>query len=168
MTKHATVAIITIVLTAGPLDAADLLPLSDDTVIMVSADESWEDAEQDIIHFRGNFEIQLPNWTLKADFATVYGELNDPQRVVAEGSPVKFVYHYTETGNPSFVEGEGQRIEYEKKRNLLNLSGAAKLSTDRRVMHSSEIKYNLDQQKLEAGGPEGVQITISPDSTGHF
>jgi len=168
MTKQTSIAVAIIALTGGHVDAADVRSVSDDTVIIVSADESWEDEEEDILHFRGNFEIQMPNWTLRADLATVYGKLDDPQRVVAEGSPVHFVYHYTEAGKPSTTQGEGQHLEYEKEHELLRLSGNARLATDRRVMQSSEIQYDLGQQKLDAGGSEGVRITIDPDPSGHF
>ena len=168
MTKQTTIAIAIIALTAGHVEAADLPPLSDDSVIIVSADESWEDAERDIIHFRGNFEIRTPHWTVMADLATVYGKLEDPQRIVADGSPVQFIYRRAETGKPSITEGEGQHLEYERERELLRLSGNAKLATGGRVMQSSEIQYDLEQQRLEAGGSEGVRITFDPDRSGEL
>jgi lipopolysaccharide transport protein LptA len=168
MTNQATIAIAVIALTAGQVEAADFAPLSDDSVIIVSADESWEDPEQDTIHFRGNFEIRTPQWTLAADRATVYGELEDPQRVVADGSPVRFAYRHTESGKPSITQGEGQHLEYDGENELLVLSGNARISTDKRIMQSSEMRYNLQQQNLEAGGSEGVQITIEADNSGEF
>ncbi len=168
MTNRTTIAITFLALTVGHANAADISPLSDDSVIIVSADESWEDAQQNIIYFRGNFEIQMPNWTLTADLATVYGKLNDPKRVVADGSPVHFSYQHSEDGRPSITKGEGQHLEYEKEHNLLKLSGDARIATDHRLIQSSEIQYDLETQKLEAGGAEGVHITIEPDSSGNL
>jgi len=168
MMKLATIAIAIIALTPGHVEAADLSPLPEDNVIIVSADEAWEEAERDIIHFRGNFEIRTPQWTLAADQATVYGELEDPQRVLADGSPVRFAYRHTEAGKPSITQGEGQHLEYDGENELLVLSGNARISTDRRIMQSSEMRYNLQQQNLEAGGSEGVQITIEADNSGEF
>ena len=167
MTYRTTIAIAVFALAAAPPGAADIPVLSDDSVIIVAADESWEADSQDAFYFRGNFEIRMPKWTLMADLATVYGTMDDPSSVVADGSLVNFAYHYTEAGKPSTIEGEGRHLEYDREHNLLRLSGDAKISTDRRILQSSEVTYNLNTRKLEAGGPEGVHITIQPDDAGN-
>jgi lipopolysaccharide transport protein LptA len=162
MTKLRTVAIAMIALYARQGIAAGLLEISDETTILVSADESWEEAEQDIFHFRGSFELRTPRWAVTADEATVYGELDDLKRIVAEGSPVRFVFQNPELENGLLTRAEGQRLEYEKDKGLLHLSGGAKLANGAQVMRSSELRYDLEKEKLEAGGPEGVQITAKP------
>lgn len=161
MTKPRTVAVVIIALSSGYSDAADILQLSNDTTVVVSADDSWEEAEQDILHFRGNFEIRTPRWTVMADQATVYGKLDTPKRVVADGSPVQFFFRNTE--NHSTGEGESRHLEYAREPELLKLSGNVKLTTRGRVMQSSEVQYDVERQKLLAGGPEGVHITVYPD-----
>jgi len=167
-TKRTTIAATFFVLAAGHANAADIPPVSDNSVIVISADESWEDARVDIIYFRGNFEIRMPNWSLTADLATVYGKLDDPKRVVADGTPVHFSYRNSDDREPSITKGEGRHLEYVRADNLLKLSGAARIATDHRRMQSSEMQYDLEAQKLEAGGAEGVQITIEPDSSGNL
>jgi len=162
MTKLRTVAIVIFALCARQGLAAGLLEISDETTIFVSADESWEEAEQDVFHFRGSFEIRTPRWAVMADEATVYGKLDDLKRIVADGSPVQFVFRNPELDNGSLTRAEGQRLEYEKDKRLLHLSGGAKLANGAQVMRSSELRYNLKQEKLEAGGSEGVQITAKP------
>jgi len=167
MTNRTTIAIAVFALAAGPLGAADIPALSDDSVIIVAADESWEGDSQAAFHFRGNFEIRMPSWTLMADLATVYGTMDDPTSVVADGALVHFAYHYTEAGKPSIIEGECRHLEYDRERNVLTLTGDAKISTERRILQSSKVTYNLNTRKLEAGGPEGVHVTIQPGDAGN-
>lgn len=168
MTKPETIAIVIFALYAGPGVTADILHLPTDATIIVSADEAVEEIEQDIIHFRGNFRIKTPGWSIIADQATVYGKLDNMQRIVADGSPVQFFFRETAADDSPVTEGEGLHLEFEKEAGLLRLSGNAKLTSGERIMQSSEILYNLELEKLEAGGAEGVRITIKPDSNGKF
>ncbi len=168
MTKLRTIAILIIALYAGHGKAADSLHLSDDSTIVVSADDASEEPGQDILYFAGNIEIKTPSWAIMADRVTVYGQLDNLQRVVAEGSPVQFFFRNSDAENSSITEGEGQHLEYEEEAALLRLSGNAKLTSGGRIMQSTEIQYDLEQEKLEASGPEGVQITITPDSDGNL
>ena len=166
MTYLRTIAAIVVFLPAVIVKAAELLHLSDDTTIVISADEAWEDIEQDILHFRGHFEIQTPSWQLQAHQASIYGKLDDPQRIVADGitagPPVRFSYQSQIGEDATRTDGEGQHLEYEKERNLLTLNGNAVLTSGRKVMRSNHIEYNLGTEQLNAGRGEGVQVTVDP------
>jgi len=159
-----TIAIIVITLLAGHGAAADILQLADDSTIVVSADEAWEDTELDTLHFRGHFEIRTPRWRLSAHEATIYGNLDSPQRIVADGTseglPVQFFFLGSDRDNSAGTTGEGQHLEYRQALGLLTLSGAAKLTSGSRVMSSSKIEYDLGSQQLKAGGDEGVRVTV--------
>ena len=128
MSKLTTVALVVITLYASHNDAADVPRLPDDAVIIVAADESWEDVDQDVVHFRGNIEIRTPGWTLMADRVTVYGKLEDAERIVAEGSPVHFIYSNSAANGDGHMEGEGLHLEYLSDSALLSLSGNAVLT----------------------------------------
>jgi len=171
MTYLRTIAIIVITLQAGQGTAADIFELADDTTIVVSADEAWEDTEQDILYFHGHFEIRTPSWRLSANEATVYGNLDDPQRIVADGvvdgPPVYFFFLGSGLEDSVETAGEGQHLEYEQELGLLTLSGKAKLTSGTRVMQSSKIEYDLEKQQLKAGGAEGVHVTVNPDDVGN-
>jgi len=153
----------------SPGNAADILQLADNSTIVVSADESWEDVEQNILHFRGNFQIRTPAWRLTAYQATVYGTLDDPQRIVADGpadgEPVRFFYQDIDAGKDRSTEGEGQHLEYDREHNLLTLSGNALLTNGAQTMRAERIQYDLDAQKLDAGGSDGVHVTVDPNWT---
>lgn len=168
MTKPETIAIVLFALYTGPGIAADILHLPTNATIVVSADVASEELEQDIIHFSGNIKIKTPGWSIIADQATVYGKMDRMRRIVADGSPVQFFFRETAADDSPITEGEGLHLEYEKEAGLLRLSGSAKLTNGQRVMRSSEILYDLKQEKLKAGGAEGVQITIKPDNNGNF
>lgn len=161
-----TIAVIVITLLVGPTATADILQLADDSTIVVSADEAWEDTEQGALYFRGHFEIRTPRWRLSAHEATIYGNLDNPQRIVAagtnEGLPVQFFFLGSDREDSAGTRGEGQHLEYEQALGLLTLSGAAKLTSGSRVMSSSKIQYDLNTQQLMAGGEEGVHVTVDP------
>jgi len=163
-----TIAVIVICLPATTSLATDPLYLPNDTTIVVSADEAWEDAEQEVLHFRGNFDIRTPNWQLQADQATIYGKLSNPLRIVADGTidglPVRFSYQDRAAKTTTRTEGEGQHLEYDSERNLLVLSGSAVLTSGSRNMRSSRIQYDLEKERLDAGGDEGVHVTVTPKS----
>ena len=163
MTNPGTVAIGVLALLTANGAAADVPRLANDSTIIISADESWEDANEDTIHFRGNFELRTPGWAVMAEEATVYGQLDDPKRVVAEGSPVRFIYQKSAAEPGTATYGEGEHLQYDREKELLSLSGNAKLTNGENVMQSSQIRYDLEQQRLEAGGPEGVRITLDPE-----
>ena len=163
MTKLRTVALAIIALYAGHIEAASILEISDENTILVSADEVWEEPGQEIFHFRGNFEIRTPRWAVMADEATVYGRLDGLDRIVAEGSPVQFIFQSSDAENGSITQAEGQKLEYQRELGLLYLSGGAKVASGRSIMRSSEIRYDLERDQLEAGGPEGVRLTAKPE-----
>ncbi|MFQ5634004.1 MAG: LptA/OstA family protein [Gammaproteobacteria bacterium] len=168
MNRLAATSISVFALAATFAAVPDVLQLSNDTTIVVSADEAWEEEQDGILHFRGNFEIRTPRWIISADRASVHGKLDDPQYVVAEGSPVKFFFRHANDEAGGATRAEGRHLEYDKARNLLRLSGNATISGDRRMMRSSEIQYDLEREELTSGGPEGVHVTVEPDDTGEF
>jgi len=161
-----TIVVIVISLLAGGSGAADILQLADNSTIVVSADEAWEEPGKDILHFRGHFEIRTPNWRLTADQATVYGGLDKLQRIVAAsadgGTPVHFLFHGSESDDVPDTVGEGQFLEYDKTINMLSLSGNATLVSGVRSMRSDRIQYDLVNQMFTADGGSGVHVTVDP------
>ena len=140
--------------------------LTESRTVVVSADESSEDPERDdVFYFRGHFRLRTPDWALAADAATVYGELEDPELIVAEGGPVQFRSHVAGDESVDDIEGEGQRLEYDRVENVLHLVGAAMLTDNVNVMRSEEIVYDLDERRLKATGSTGVNITVDPNAS---
>ena len=67
----------------------DILDLSSDDTVTITAQRAWEDAKGGITHFSGGFELRAPDWYVSADNALVYGKLDDPDKLVVKGQPAK-------------------------------------------------------------------------------
>jgi lipopolysaccharide transport protein LptA len=136
---------------------------SGDTVTIRSA-EAWEDEEAHIIHFGGNFELKASDWYLSADLATLYGKLDDPETVVLTGTPAFILVNTEYHGNIQTVSGEAERIVYFRETNTLRMEGAASLTRDENTMYGGEIEYDIGEDRIRAGGDEGVRIKVLPES----
>lgn len=132
--------------------------------VTVKADSAREDRASDSVRFEGNFEMHGEDWSVRADTATIYGPLDDPERIVADGSPAYIRFTSTQTGHPKEVEGTAKRVEYRRDGERLRLSGEASLRRDANTMSSGEIEYSRDSDQFKAGGKGGVRLMITPES----
>jgi lipopolysaccharide export system protein LptA len=160
-----------------------------DTVSIV-ADNAWEGDDVDVIHFEGNFELRAPDWYMSADTATVYGKLDNPDKVVLEGKPAK-IYFLRDTGpntepgtepgtekneqsgqttlpatrsEPDLddVEGSALLIEYMRGSNKLKMTGSASLKRKDNQLSSEVIEYDIDADRYSASGDGGINIQVVP------
>jgi len=135
---------------------------SGDTVTIRSA-EAWEGEEPNIIHFSGNFELRASDWFLSADLATLYGKLDDPETAILTGSPAFILVSTESQGQIQTVFGEAERIVYHRETNSLRMEGTASLTRNDNTMRSGEIEYDIEQDRIRAGGNEGVYIKVEPE-----
>jgi lipopolysaccharide transport protein LptA len=147
----------------------DILDLNSDDTVTITAEKAWEDDNADITHFSGRFELRAPDWSLSADSATVYGKLDDPDKLVVEGKPAKiFILRDTEkstSGSASEpnIEGVASTIEYYRTTNKLKMHGAAVLTREDNTLSSEIIEYDIDEDSYSASGEGGISIHFSPD-----
>lgn len=150
---------------------ADILDLSSDDTVTITAQRAWEDDEGDITHFTGSFELHAPDWYVSADSAVVYGKLDDPDKLVIEGRPAKiFILRDTKksAGNSDpesepNIEGVAFTIEYYRNTNTLKMRGAAILTREDNTLSSEIIEYDIDEDSYSAGGEGGINIQFSPE-----
>lgn len=142
------------------LFADDLPRLSDDDTVSVYAQNAREDKDHEITYFEGEFRLTGPDWSLVADSATLYGSLDDPERVVALGSPARIVVR--KTSLESDVVGQGNEIEYLRAQDAVRVSGSATITNDGNSMSSEELLYDIAADRIDAGGPEGVKMVLDP------
>jgi len=156
------VILLTGILMAPPLALAeDKLEFGTDEPILVKADEAWEEPDEDVTHFRGNFEMSGATWAVFADEASVFGRLDDPERIIITGSPARaWINKSDEEGK---VEGEGQRIEYLRSSESLSLSGDAVITDGESTVRSGLIEYDLVAKRFKASGDQGVTIVVDRD-----
>ncbi|HEY5680892.1 MAG TPA: LptA/OstA family protein [Pseudomonadales bacterium] len=141
--------------------AGELPALDDQDTVVVTADQAWESEDGDSLSFAGNFNLNAPDFHVASDTAVIHGPLEDPNRIVAEGSPVRFWVADPDSGNRT--HGTGRRLEYDRQRDLVRLEGDAVLEDDRTVMRSSELEYNTATKRLVAQGSGGVEIVTNPN-----
>jgi lipopolysaccharide transport protein LptA len=148
---------------AGSLDFS-----SGDTVT-VSAERAWEADEADVIHFSGRFELRAPDWCLFGDTAVVYGNLDNPDRVVVEGKPARISFLRDaegDVGSPESrerVDGWASFVEYFRATDKLLMRGEAKLTRKESTLVSEVIEYDVDADRYSAGGEGGINILLNTD-----
>jgi lipopolysaccharide transport protein LptA len=139
---------------AAPLDADAFETVS------ISADEAIEDERPGILHFDGNFQMRSDEWQLTSSQATVYGSLNKPDRIYLEGSPARFLLRPADKTERENIEATALTVEYLRDTNSLKLSGSARLMVGDEVIQSTFINYDIDTDRYQAGGENGVLIDI--------
>ena len=131
--------------------------------VSIHADNAWEDVTPDTIHFIGRFELKAHDWYLSADQATLYGNLDDPETVILTGTPANIQLETVFDDQLEIITGKAAHIVYERATNSIRLVGEASLSRAGQLMQSEEIEYDIDQDRIEAGGGQGVHIRVNPE-----
>ena len=150
---------------SGAIEAPDLE--SGETMI-IRADQAWEtrevpeDGSPEVrsLHFKGNFQLDAPDWFIRADSATLYGAVDDPKSIAVSGTPAR-VWMIDENGATE-VDATAGNIEYFRHNDRLKLQGDAVLEEQRNTLRSSSIDYDLSERRLVATGKGGVQIVTQP------
>lgn len=131
--------------------------------VSIRAVNAWEDVAPDTIHFSGHFELRAHDWYLSADQATLYGDLDDPETAILNGSPANIQLEILSHGRLETITGNAARIVYSRDTNSISLEGGASLSRAGQTMHSEEIQYDIDQDRIQASGSQGVHILVNPE-----
>jgi lipopolysaccharide transport protein LptA len=139
-------------------------PLSESAfkTISISADEAIEDELPGILHFKGRFLMQSNDWNVMASQATVYGELDKPDRIYLEGEPARFLVVSTTKTAQGSIDASALVVEYLHEANKLILSGQATLMLGDEVIRSTYIEYDISTNRYVAGGDDGVLIKVPP------
>jgi len=137
-------------------------PLGDDALAMISisADEASEGEQAGVLNFSGNFLMRSSEWQLTSEKATVHGSPNKPDRVVLEGAPAHFVINRDGGSNRNQIRATAEVLEYQRDKNVLLLSGEATLTLKEEVIRSTSIEYDIDTNRYQAGGNNGVTIEV--------
>ena len=132
--------------------------LGHEDVVSIRADTAWEDIEPDIVHFEGHFEMQVRDWMVHADRATLYGKLDDPDHVVLEGSPARMELSYTLGERTQIVQGQASKILYDRQAAQIRLSGDARMGQGDKILRSNEINYDINTNRFHTEGETGINI----------
>lgn len=138
-------------------EAADDVPftLLEDTFI-VRAERATETDQGNGMAFEGGIVLHASDWRIEADSAVLAGQLDDPERVVVDGSPARIVVGATREAEP--LEGRGQHLEFEPRTQTLRLEGEATIVKGDQSISSESIKYLIDEGKFAAGSHGRVKV----------
>jgi lipopolysaccharide transport protein LptA len=148
---------------------ADSLGFNSDDTITITAERGWEGDEADVIHFSGKFELHAPDWSMAGDTAAVYGKMDNPDRVVVEGSPARISFLRKDDENPDDadaqekVDGAANFVEYFRATDKLIMRGAASLTRKDSNLASQLIEYDVDTDRYSASGEGGINIQFTAD-----
>ena len=131
--------------------------------VSIQAKHAWEGVAPDTIHFLGQFELKAQDWYLSADRATLYGKLDDPDTAILTGSPANIQLETLVDDELQTITGKASRIVYQRVTNSISLEGGASLSRDDQIMQSEEIEYDIEQNRIQASGSQGVHILVNPE-----
>ena len=111
----------------------------------------------EVLNLEGNFEMRGSDWWLTADSAQVYGPVEDPERLVIQGAPARVS---VTRRNGERASATGQRIIYWRRRELVEVHGAAAFAAGDLAMTGSRIIYDLDAERLKSAGNSGVTLVV--------
>ena len=126
---------LTLMLTSG---IAWALESDRDQPIQLAADYADIDESKGISVYKGDVDLRQGTMRLQADVVTVYHVDRKPNRMVAEGGPVKF----QQQSEDGAVRGEARRAEYEVNTENLVLIGNALVVQGQDSMRSDRIVYD--------------------------
>jgi lipopolysaccharide transport protein LptA len=95
-----------------------------------------------------------------ADAATLEGSIDNPNKVIVEGSPARI--RIILKNRDDDLEGKSTRIEYDRARDTLSLAGGAQLDESGQSVTSGTIEYKLGSRVFRTAGGERVRIVLDP------
>ncbi len=136
--------------------AADASPGSEGAPIVIRADRAWEGDDGEVLYLQGGFEMSSADWQVTADDAEVHGPVEDPERVVVTGAPARISFD----NEGSTITGEGARIVYRYREEVIELYDDARLEGEEVSLSSSAIVYDLRNERLRSSGADGVEVIV--------
>jgi lipopolysaccharide transport protein LptA len=151
-------------LLVGPINLVNgqEFTITSEDMVAIHADQAWEDIEPDTVHFSGHFEMRVRDMVLHADRASVYGKLDNPDRLVMEGSPTHLSLSQTQGDRVETVQAQAKQIIFERGSGLMRLNGDARLAQGDNVLFSEHIEYDIRNDRFQTLGHTGVEIDTHP------
>ena len=130
--------------------------VNDEAPIVIRADRAWEGESGEVLFLKGNFQMRSAGWVVTAQDAEVHGPVEDPERVVVTGEPAKISFD----NDGSRIFGQGRRIVYRHREEVIELYDGAVLEGDDVSMTSSVIVYDVKNERLRSSGSDGVEVIV--------
>ena len=119
---------------------------------------SIDDAKQ-ISTFEGNVQFTQGTMTIRGDKIIVTQSKDGFMHGTATGQPASF--RQKREGSDEYVEGYGERIEYDSKNETLDLFGQARMKMRQDEVSGEHITYNSRTEIFQVHGASGKQMDAS-------
>ncbi len=98
--------------------------------------------------YRGNVILTQGNLSIHADEAIFQLKDGELEYIIATGTPVKI--KDLPQANEAWITGEGGKLSYFPKRNVLELETNARIEQNKDIVTANKITYNLDSRTINA------------------
>ena len=140
-----------------------------DEPMHLEADQVIMDDAQQISTFTGNVRLSQGTLLIRGDKIIVVQDKDGFKHATAYGNTAEF--RQKREGLDEYVEGYGERIEYDARTETLNLHGKARLKRDLDEVSGDHITYsakteifqvNSSDANLRNGPPQRVRAVLQP------
>lgn len=143
--------VLLLVAEAGLAERAD-----NESPIHLEADQVLIDDAQQTSTFTGNVRLSQGSLLIRGDKIVVVHDKNGVKRATAYGKTADF--RQKREGTDGFVEGYGERIEYDTEADTLNLHKQARLKRGEDEVRGERIIYNAKAETFQvSGGADGSE-----------
>ena len=108
--------------------------------------------------------MRIRDMILKAHSASLFGRLENPERLVLKGAPANFTLLADGQDRDNIIRAEAQEIIYNRDTRWVSLNGGARLSQGDRVLSSIAIEYNIDTDRFRTRDQTGVEINANTEN----
>lgn len=150
---------VAVVMAAAPAFA---LPGDPEQPIDIEADDWVADRRTGVAVYRGNVRVQRGGVEITGDELTLRFDDDRLLGATVRGSPVRFTQRHAEDRAPTAAEAN--ELDYDATSNIVRLQGAARVTVANDEFASDDIRYDIGEERIVAGGGEGtrIQVTIQP------
>lgn len=140
-----------------------------DMPITLEADQVLIDDMQQTSTFTGNVRLSQGSLLIRGDKIVVIQDKNGFKHATAYGKTAEF--RQKREGSDGFVEGYGERIEYDTQAETLNLYKQGRLKRDQDEVRGERITYNAKSETFQVNGngessgdtpPKRVRAVLQP------
>jgi len=121
-----------------------------DMPINMEADQVLIDDIQQISTFTGNVRLSQGTLLIRGDKIVVTQDKDGFKHATAHGKPAEF--RQKREGMDVFVEGFGERIEYDTQAETLHLYKQARLKRDQDEVRGEHVTYNAKTETFQVAG----------------
>lgn len=138
------------------------LPGDPDQPIDIEADNWDADRSTGVAVYRGNVKVSRGGVEISGDELILRFDGDRLAGATVRGTPVRFSQRHAEGRAPTAAEA--RELDYDAVTDIVRLQGSARVTVGDDEFTSDDIRYDIGQERIVAGGGEGtrIQVTIQP------